>query len=178
MKQNIHLYLYILCLAVCCLSSCRGKQQAVLPAPVIIERHDSVRTEYVERVRIDTVTVTLTVPNESAMQLVRDTTSQLETAFAISRAWITPDGYLGHLIRNKERPIETDVFLPVTEKETKQGKIEYVEKPVPVPYEVRVEREFSQWEKFRLGAFWWLMALAIAESAWIFRKHIAKLLRR
>lgn len=79
---------------------------------------DSLRekTVYVETLRIDTVTVTVEIPAQSAERIGRDSTSHLETDFAISDAWLTRDGSLGHNLRNKTRKMET--VMPVTVKDT------------------------------------------------------------
>ena len=43
--------------------------------------------------------------------------------------------------------------------------------------EVKVEKPLSWWQKFRMGAFWWLLAGLAASLVWIFRKPILALLK-
>lgn len=38
--------------------------------------------------------------------------------------------------------------------------------------EVKVERPLNAWQRFRIGAFWWLLALAAALAAWTFRQPL------
>ena len=38
--------------------------------------------------------------------------------------------------------------------------------------EVKVEKPLSWWQKFRIGAFWWLIGALAAALIWIFRKLI------
>jgi len=38
--------------------------------------------------------------------------------------------------------------------------------------EVKVEKPLSWWQKFRIGAFWWLLAGLSGALVWIFRKPI------
>lgn len=38
--------------------------------------------------------------------------------------------------------------------------------------EVKVEKPLSWWQKFRIGAFWWLLGAVVALLLWTFRKLI------
>ena len=48
--------------------------------------------------------------------------------------------------------------------------------PVPVPVkvteEVEVEKPLTGWQRFRIRAFWWLLAIALGLGLWTFRKII------
>lgn len=85
---------------------------------------DSLRekTVYVETLRIDTVTVTVEIPAQSVERIGRDSTSHLETDFAVSDAWLTRDGSLGHNLRNKTRKMETDIQVAVKDTYLQQEK--------------------------------------------------------
>ena len=52
---------------------------------------------------------------------------------------------------------------------------------IPVPYpeykEVKVEKELSWWQKFRIRSFWGLLVLSIALLAWTFRKPLLALIK-
>lgn len=179
-KVSIKLLLLIGCCLL--LASCRCKQLAAsdFQEPVVIHHTDTVWSETVERVRLDTVTVTVEVPAQSAMQTVRDSVSFVETDYAESSAWINPDGSLGHSIRNKEREMSADVIVPTKEINSSRG--EKIVEQVPVyinqKVPVEVERELSWWERFRLGAFWWLVGGVAIGGAWIFRKPIVGMIKR
>lgn len=149
------------------LASCRCKQQAIpVREPVYIHSSDSARVEYVERVRIDTVSVEIAIPAQSASVTTRDSVSVLETDFATSVAMILTDGSLRHTLRNKERSVEAEATVPVKETERRETEYVYAEVPVEVEVEVEVERELTGWEKFRLGSFWWLVG-GLAAAGWL-----------
>lgn len=56
----------------------------------------------------------------------------------------------------------------------------HVRDSIPVPYPVdkivKVEKPLSAWQRFRIGAFWWLLLIAAALALWAFRKPLLKLL--
>lgn len=166
-------------LALLLLSSCRSAKEAA-QHPVILSNSDSIRTEYIERLRIDTVTVEIPVPAESSKQIVRDSTSHLETSLAFSDAWINPDGTLGHSIHNKGHPIKADVPVPVKDTETNKTSESIREVPVPYPVEkkIYIETQLSTWQKFRIRAFWPCTAALAISLAYIFRRPLLRLLCR
>lgn len=106
--------------------------------------------------------------------------SHLETSLAVSDAYVDSLG-LHHTLRNKEDSLA--VTVPVAEHyhyeshdqqsdstsvhsdSEKETVTEYVEKPL------------TWWQKFRLGAFWWLVSALAAALIYIFRKPILKLIR-
>ena len=44
--------------------------------------------------------------------------------------------------------------------------------------EVRVEKPLTWWQKFRMRAFWWLLAGMVGCCVWIWRKPLLALLRK
>lgn len=62
---------------------------------------DSVRVETIVRTEYIPDTVFVEVPAQSERQTVRDTTSHLETSYAVSDARINDDGTLSHSLANK-----------------------------------------------------------------------------
>lgn len=161
------------------LSACRTAKPSE-PSPVILTNSDSIRIEYVERVRIDTVTVEIPVPIESSKQIVRDSTSHLETSLAFSDAWINADGSLGHSIKNKDSHIKADVPVPVKDTQTNKSTESIREVPVPFPVEkkIYVETPLSAWQKFRMHSFWFLTVALTASLIYIFRRPLLRLLCR
>lgn len=159
-------------LAVILLSGCRTAKPTNPSPPVIVTNTDSVRTEYIETVRIDTVTVEIPLPVESVKQVVQDSTSHLETSLAFSDAWLNPDGTLGHSINNKEQKLKADVPIPVKDTQINNTSASVHEIPVPYPEPVYVERDFTRWESFRLGAFWYLVVLSGVSLIFAFRKQL------
>lgn len=178
MKTKFSLLFCLLCVSM--MIACRSSKEVpvVPPPPVILTNTDSVRTEYIETVTIDTLTVFVEVPMESAKEVVPDSTSHLETNYATSDAWINPDGTLGHFLANKEQSIPVDV--PVARKDTKTSYTSETvnEVPVPIPYTVPIERNFTKWESFRLGAFWYLFGITFGLFVFVFRKPLVKILRK
>lgn len=158
------------------LVSCRCKQQTITQfEPVYIQAKDSIHTEYIETVRIDTIEIEIPIPMQSAMQTVRDSVSYLETDLAESTAWINTDGTLGHLLKNKPGSFHSETYVPTTEKNGSKTEYVYQEVPVKVPYAVEVEKKLSAWQEFRLKAFWFLSGALLLAGLWIFRKRIISL---
>lgn len=112
---------------------------------------DSLRekTVYVETLRIDTVTVTVEIPAQSAERIGRDSTSHLETDFAVSDAWLTPDGSLGHNLRNKPQKIKGTV--PIAVKDTYFGYEKEKTTRITVrktkTVRITVEKSLKWWQK-------------------------------
>ncbi len=162
------------------LSGCRTTKPSEAAPPVILNNSDSIRIEYIETVRIDTVQVLIPIPAESSRQVVKDSTSHLETSLAVSDAWINADGSLGHSIKNKDSPIKADV--PVQVKDTQTNKSSESIKEVPVPYPVKdkvyVATPLSSWQKFRIHSFWFLSVALAASLIYIFRKPLLRFLCR
>lgn len=167
-------------LALLLLSACRTAKPSEPSPPVILTNSDSIRIEYIERVRIDTVTVEIPVPVESSKQVVRDSTSHLETSLAFSDAWINADGSLGHSIKNKGQPIKADVPVLVKDSQTNKSSESIKEVPVPFPVEkkIYVETSLSAWQKFRMHSFWFLTVALAASLVYIFRKQLLRLMCR
>lgn len=163
-------------LALLVMSACHTAKQSA-PPPVIVTNSDSIRIEYIETVRIDSVTVEIPVPVESSRQVVKDSTSHLETSLAFSDAWINADGSLGHSIKNKDENFHAVVPVPVKDTQTNNNSTKVREIPVPYPVEkkVIVEKDLSAWQKFRLGSFWFLIIALAASLIYIFRKPLLRL---
>ena len=158
------------------MSACRSSRLMLPSTPIIVNNTDSVRIEYIETVRIDTVTVEVPVPMESAKQVVPDSTSHLETSLAESDAWINPDGTLGHSLTNKPGKFNAEVLVPNISSTNEC--IKEKEIPVPVPYPVEVEREFTLMEQIKLAAFWYLVGVVIVSIGFVFRKPLFTALRK
>ena len=174
------LFSLITLLAVILLSGCRSTKTTDPSSPVILANSDSIRIEYVETVRIDTVTVEIPVPAESSRQVVKDSTSHLETSLAFSDAWINADGSLGHSIKNKDSPIKADVPVPVKDTQTNKsiGSIKEVPVPYPIEKKIYIETPLSAWQKFRMHSFWFLAVVLAASLVYIFRKPLLRLMCR
>lgn len=81
---------------------------------------DSVRIEYREKVVKVPVTVEIEVPVEVKEKFSNDSTSHLETSYAISDAsmvWIDGVAFLRHTLANKAQKIQKDDSVSVVEKE-------------------------------------------------------------
>lgn len=81
---------------------------------------DSVRIEYKEKIVKVPVTVYVEVPVENVSTMTKDSTSHLETSFAISDAsmvWIDSVPFLRHDLKNKAQKIEKTDTANVVEKE-------------------------------------------------------------
>lgn len=129
---------------------------------------DSVRVETVVRTERVPDTVLIEVPVERERQTVRDTTSHLETSFAVSEARIDPDGALFHSLENKPQnrpvPTEKEVIYRDSIIYRDRTNTEIVE----------VERKLTWWQQTKMRGFWVLLAVL----AFVFRKNIVALARR
>ena len=135
--------------------------------PVYIGNDDSIHTA--TSVRIDYVKDTLrhAIPEQKAERETRDTVSELENDYALSKAWITPDGLLHHTLRTKpqERLLEFD--KPIERRDS----IVYRTRTVSVPYPV--EKDLGWWERTKLGAFPVLVAIVTVLAfiiVWLVKK--------
>lgn len=129
---------------------------------------DSVRIETIVRTERVPDTVFVEVPVERERQTVRDTTSHLETSFAISDARINPDGALFHSLENKpqNRPVPTEKEVIY------RDSIIYRDRTNTEIIEV--ERELTWWQQTKMRGFWILLAVVV----FLFRKNIIGLARR
>ena len=169
---------FIISLLAMFFSGCNSSKPSLPSAPVVITNSDSIHTEYIETIRIDTVTVEIPLPAESSSQIVRDSTSHLETSLALSDAWLNPDGSLGHSIQNKPESLKSDIPVAVKDTHSNNSAIKTKEIPVPYPVEKKVEKELSAWQKFRLGSFWYLSVALTSSLIYIFRKPLLRLMCR
>lgn len=148
-----------------------------------IVQKDSTVINYIDSLRIiDKVVVRdsivlLPTPIEGSQNIMPTfLPSHLETSLAESDAYMDSLG-LHHSLKNKEKSLS--VTVPVTE--------HYVEKDhssqkdslsahIETKY-VEVEKPLSKWQKFRIGAFWWLVLALASSLVYIFRKPIIKFIK-
>ena len=129
---------------------------------------DSVRVETIVRTEYIPDTVLVEVPVESERQTVRDTTSHLETSFAVSDARINADGSLSHSLANKpqKRPITTEKEVIYRDSIVYRDRVntEIVE----------VERKLTWWQQTKMKGFWIALAIIVV----VYRKKIFTVARR
>lgn len=142
-------------------SGCKSK--AVLEK----ETKDSVRVEYREKVVKVPVTVYVEVPVEVKEKFSNDSTSHLETSFAVSDAamvWIDGVAFLRHSLENKAQKIEKKDSVQVVEKYKyiTQTKYNTVNKTK------LVEKKLSWWQETLMTMGWLALAVvAILVFLWI-----------
>lgn len=129
---------------------------------------DSVRIETVIRTERVADTVLVEVPVEVIRQTVRDTTSHLETSFAVSDARINSDGSLFHSLENKaqKRPIAAEKEIVY------RDSIVYRDRAVETIIEV--PRTLTWWQQTQIRACWVLLTLLLV----ICRKPIVALVKQ
>ena len=129
---------------------------------------DSVRVETIVRTEYIPDTVLVEVPVESERQTVRDTTSHLETSFAVSDARINADASLSHSLANKpqKRPIPTEKEVIYRDSIVYRDRVntEIVE----------VERKLTWWQQTKMKGFWIALAIIVV----VYRKKIFTVARR
>ena len=106
---------------------------------------DSVRIEYREKIVKVPVTVEVEVPVEVKEKFSNDSTSHLETSFAVSDAsmvWIDGVAFLRHSLANKAQKIEKNDSVPVKEKE----KVVWKTSRVTYYKDVYKEKDLSWWQ--------------------------------
>lgn len=130
-------------------------------------------TEYRDSTAWRDTTIYVPIPLEVDQAIVHiGDTSHRETSVATSDAWVGADGFLHHDLRNKPGRIASGVKLPehflFTGVENKKERAEIITK------EVKVERPLNAWKRFKIGGFWWLLALAAVgwrkQLLWLIKK--------
>ena len=130
-------------LAMFYLGSCKSIKKSVTEKT---DTQDSVRIEYREKIVKVPVVVEVEVPVEVKEKFSNDSTSHLETSFAVSDAkmvWIDGVAFLRHTLANKAQKIQKQDTAQVVEKE------KIVWKTRCVTYnkvEIR-EKQFVWWQK-------------------------------
>lgn len=152
----------ILC-ALLLLVGCKSQKEIVREVTVI-DTHDSIHFVH--------DTLYFDVPVQTAQIVTKDSTSVLENDWAISKVAINKDGTLSHKLESKQQIVPVPFEKPV---ETKTQVI-YRNRDVKVP--VPVEKQLTNWEKFRLSAFWWLVCAYAVCAVVVFRKPLFTLIRR
>ena len=142
--------------------------------PKIVE---TLRTESVTEYRDSTVwrdtTIYVPIPLEADQAIVHiGDTSHRETSIAESDAWVGPDGFLHHNLRNKPGRLPYDLKLPsrflVSEVKNTLDHAHVITR------EVKIEKPLNAWKRFRIGAFWWLLALVL----FAYRKQLFAILKK
>ena len=159
MKHSIIVIVAVLLLAGC--------------SPRIVEH---VRTEYKTEYRDSTVyrdsLVYITLPVESSTNhLALGDRSYLETSVAESDAWVDSTG-LHHTIANKRNPLPFHLTYPerIIVSSATSNHSEILTRYVKVP------RELTWWQRFRLSVFPWLLMAVALLLVWTCRKWLVRLL--
>lgn len=113
---------------------------------------DSTRVEIRERIVKVRDTVVVELPAERVEVITPDTTSTVQTSLATSTATVS-DGVLTHSIENKKTAIRKPTEVRVEVRDS----IIYRDRQTTEI--VEVERELTWWQRFRLDAFWALLAV-------------------
>lgn len=129
---------------------------------------DSVRIETVVRTERIPDTVFVEVPAERERQTIRDSTSHLETSFAVSDARIDPDGALFHSLENKpqKRPVVVETKIVY------RDRILYRDRTNTQT--VEVERKLSWWQQAKIRGFWILLTILL----FIWKRPFGSLLKK
>lgn len=161
-------------------TACRTTRPPTVPMiePVVIHNNDSVRIETKTVTVFVHDTLTVEIPEQSAKCTTPDSISHLENDFAVSDARINPDGTLFHNLETKPGKIDVPFERPIEKTETNAERIREIEKPVPTPMPVEVERKLTWWESTCIKFAPWSFALLIIAIGFICRKPLINLARR
>ncbi len=142
-----------------CLSGCSTLVKERIITETVTEYRDSTAW------RDTTIYVPIPLESDQAIVQVGDT-SHRETSVAESDAWVGTDGLLHHNLRNKPGRIAAGVKIP--ERFLYTGVKNTKEEARIITREVKVEKKLNLWQRFRIGAFWWLLGLVL----FAYRKQI------
>ena len=148
---------------------------AILRPPVEVNIRDSAVVHYVDStiVSVRDSVVMVPVPMESSSAVLpADFRSHVETSIAESDAWVE-DGHLHHNINNKHHEKLPAVVPIVTTAQVIRDESSH-DGLVNMTVVKEVEKKLTWWQRFRIGAFFWLLALAVI--GW--RREIWSLVRR
>jgi len=144
-------------LCVYLLTSC-----AILRPPVQVDIRDSTVVHYKDStiVCIRDSIVLVPVPAESSSAVLPpDFHSHVETSIAESDAYVA-DGLLHHEIRNKSGAMLPAVVPVTTTAQVIRDESDHTGLTTRTITK-EVERKLTWWQRFRIGAFWWLLAFAL-----------------
>ena len=142
------------------LTGCKAKQSVIREQE---QTRDSMRTEirYVEKIVKDTVEVE--IPAQSVQIETPDTTSHLETDYAMSDAsviWRDGTMFLMHNLSNKPKKVPVEV----EHKETQRDSIQYRDRDHYHTIDHEVIKEvnvLTWWQKTQIYGFWGLILLYV-----------------
>ncbi|MCR5841974.1 MAG: hypothetical protein K6G86_07845 [Bacteroidales bacterium] len=145
--------------------------------PVETHRKDSTVVNYLDStvVSIRDSLILVPIPVESSSAVLPDGfRSHVETSIAESDAWLE-DGLLHHTIRNRSEST-LPALVPITTTaqviRSDNDHTGLLERTIVK----EVEKKLTWWQRFRLGAFFWLLGLALIgwrrEILWLLRKII------
>lgn len=128
--------------------------------------------------RVETVfihdTLKVPVPKQDVSNKTKESTSHLETDFAVSDASIDSTGTLHHTLSNKAGDVPVPTKTPVHSRDSIVYRDREVEVPKPYPVEVEVPRDLTWWQETQMMGFW-VMLLLLALK---YRKTIFAIVRR
>lgn len=140
--------LTIIILLALCLNSCK------MPYYIPVSITDSTYIHRRDSIVFDTIKISVPA-EEKSEKVVKTDTSILQTSLAISEAYITENGSLFHLLKNKsEEKLKVPVHYVTSAVTTNKMRIE--------PRVVEVERKLTRWQelKMRVGG-WAMVAIAV-----------------
>ena len=117
---------------------------------------DSVRVEVRERVVHEIDTIEVAIPYEREATSTRDTTSHLETTYAISDAMIS-GGVLSHSLVTRPQLRKVEIKKPIVRRDSVIFRNSYRD------VKVEVERELTWLQRFQINGFWGMLALFLLQ---------------
>ena len=130
-------------------------------------QRDSTVVRYIDSLRIRDSVVLVSIPTESSSQIVfASDTSHLETSIAESDAWTDESGRIHHTLNNKSKE-KLPAIVPIYDRARMLDERQII----TITKTVKVEKELTWWQKFRLKGFWVLLGVV---GLWVIWK-IARL---
>ncbi len=152
--KKVFIFLLTACLCLL-MTGCRTCRQ--LTSSETETRHDSIRTEYRERVTFVPDTVYIQIPEQRSELTTADSLSHLENDYAVSDVRLLPNGQLRHTLATKpqQKPVET------TAKVIRQDSVVYRDRWQTKTKTVVRERKQPWYEKAQIWGFRGLLAAVL-----------------
>ncbi len=144
-------------------TSCSPRIIETIKTETVIEQKDSIAW------RDTTIYVPIPLGSSEAITAVGDT-AKAKTAIAEAASWVDGAGKLHLELNNRKGFIPHDAKIPSRTIWTSVNNT----RAETLTRTVEVEKPLSWWQKFRIGAFWWLILLAAIG----FRKEILALIKK
>ena len=142
-------------------TSCSPRIIETIKTNTVVEKRDSIAW------KDTTIYVPIPIGSGNVITAVGDT-AKAKTQIAEAASWVDGAGKLHLELNNRKGFIPHDAKIPSRTIwiSVNSTRVETLTRTV------EVDKPLSWWQKFRIGAFWWLLGAIVALLLWTFRKLI------